>query len=195
MRLTQIFPVVMLPTAAAPLPLMAQTAAAQPASADQGADLTNIEAYLNGLTTAQCDFTFAAPDGSLTHGVFYLSRPAKLRFEYTEPKGNLLIADGDYVIFWDAQQKEASNLPISSTPLQFLLRPRVSLTDGVKVTRFEHAAGVIRCDPGPRQERRRRIGYCRFRRQAARAARLALGRWPGPDHRRDLFELEVRHDT
>lgn len=126
-------------------PAMAQTnAATAPAAASQAADISRIEAYLNGLTTAQADFTFAAPDGAISKGVFYLSRPSKLRFEYTDPKGNLLIADGSYVIFWDAAQKEASNLPISSTPLSFLLKPTISLSDGLKVTRFEHAAGVIR---------------------------------------------------
>jgi outer membrane lipoprotein-sorting protein len=116
----------------------------QAVTAGQAADLTRIEGYLNGLTTAQANFTFVGPDGNPTRGIFYLSRPSKLRFEYTQPKGNLLIADGDYVIFWDAQQKEASNLPIGSTPLDFLLRPKISLTDGVRVTAFEHTAGVIR---------------------------------------------------
>jgi outer membrane lipoprotein-sorting protein len=144
MRITQTFPTlaVLALLAFAPLPVQAQ--ATKPPVASQASDLAGIETYLNGLTTAQADFTFAGPDGSVSHGVFYLSRPSKLRFEYTEPKGNLLIADGDYVIYWDAQQREASNLPISSTPLDFLLRPKVSLTDGVKVTAFEHAAGVIR---------------------------------------------------
>src|SRR5271170_987423 len=141
MRLPQILALLPL-FALSPLPAGAQTTTA--AAASQTSDLAGIEKYLNGLTTAQADFSFAAPDGTVTHGVFYLSRPSKLRFEYTEPKGNLLIADGDYVIYWDAQQKEQSNLPISSTPLDFLLRPKVSLTDGVKVTAFEHSAGVIR---------------------------------------------------
>ena len=119
-------------------------ATAPAAGASQAADLAKIEAYLNGLSTAQADFTFAGPDGAVSHGVFSLSRPSRLRFEYTEPKGNLLIADGDFVIYWDAQQKVASNLPIGSTPLDFLLRAKISLTEGVKVTAFEHAAGVIR---------------------------------------------------
>jgi outer membrane lipoprotein-sorting protein len=141
MRFPLILPLLAL-LALSPLPAGAQTTAAPAAS--QASDLAGIENYLNGLTTAQADFTFAAPDGTVTHGVFYLSRPSKLRFEYTQPKGNLLIADGDYVIYWDAQQKEASNLPISSTPLDFLLRPKVSLTNGVKVKAFEHSAGVIR---------------------------------------------------
>ncbi len=125
---------------------LGQTPAGQApaAPAAEQADLTRIQSYLNGLTTAEADFTFAAPDGSISHGKFYLSRPSKLRFEYTEPKGNLLIADGDYVIFYDAKQKEASNLPIGETPLAFLLKPQISLTQGVHVTQFSHAAGVIR---------------------------------------------------
>src|SRR5271168_2732635 len=141
MRLPLILPLLAL-LALSPLPAGAQTTAA--AAASQTSDLAGIEKYLNGLTTAQADFSFAAPDGTVTHGVFYLSRPSKLRFEYTEPKGNLLIADGSYVIFYDAQQKDASNLPISQTPLAFLLRQTVSLTEGVRITGFEHAAGVIR---------------------------------------------------
>jgi len=110
----------------------------------ESADLDKIQGYFNGLTTAEANFTQVAPDGQSSNGLFYLNRPSKLRFEYTEPRGNLLIADGDYVIFWDAQEKDASNLPISQTPLAFLLRQNVSLTDGTRITAFEHAAGVIR---------------------------------------------------
>ncbi len=144
MRQFTFIAVMLLAVIAAAGPALAQATAGTAPAAGQAADLSRIEAYLNALTTAQADFMFAAPDGSVSKGIFYLSRPSKLRFEYTEPKGNLLIADGSYVIYWDAAQKEASNLPIGSTPLSFLLRPRISLTDGLKVTRFEHAAGVIR---------------------------------------------------
>ncbi|HLG85643.1 MAG TPA: outer membrane lipoprotein carrier protein LolA [Alphaproteobacteria bacterium] len=132
-----------------PLPALAQT----PAAGKQ-ADLDRIESYLNGLTTAEADFTMVAPDGAISKGRFDLSRPGKLRFDYSDPKGDFLVADGDYIIFWDAKQQEASNEPISETPASFLLKPRISLTDGVKVTRYEHAAGVIRItlvedkDPG-----------------------------------------------
>jgi outer membrane lipoprotein-sorting protein len=121
-----------------------QAATPQAIAAQRQADIARIEDYLNGLTTAQADFTLAAPDGSISRGVFYLDRPSRLRFEYTEPRGNLLIADGDYVIFWDAAQKEASNESIGATPLAFLLRPHVSLTDGLKITAYEHSAGIIR---------------------------------------------------
>jgi outer membrane lipoprotein-sorting protein len=146
MRPYELIPAAIVLSMTVAMPCYSQTKSAtqQFASPSQAKDLGNIEAYLNGLTTAQADFTFAGPDGSVSHGIFDLSRPSKLRFEYTEPKGNLLIADGDFVIYWDAQQKEASNLPIGSTPLDFLLRPKISLTDGVKVTAFEHTAGVIR---------------------------------------------------
>ena len=144
MRQIRFIAVMLLAAIAAAGPSFAQSPAGTTPAAGQAADLSRIETYLNGLTTAQADFTFAAPDGSISKGIFYLNRPSKLRFEYTDPKGNLLIADGSYVIYWDAAQKEASNLPISSTPLSFLLRPQISLTDGLKVTRYEHTAGVIR---------------------------------------------------
>jgi len=124
----------------APAPSQAQPAA----NPLQAADIARIEDYLNGLTTAQADFTLVGPDGQASRGQFSLNRPSKLRFEYTEPKGNLLIADGDYVIFWDAQQKDASNLPIGHTPLAFLLKQKVSLNEGIHVIGYEHAAGVIR---------------------------------------------------
>jgi len=117
----------------------------QPAAApEQQADIARVESYLNGITTAQADFTMVSPDGAAARGIFYLSRPGKLRFDYTDPKGNLLIADGDYIIYWDAMQKEASNEPISSTPAAFLLKPHISLTDGTRITAFDHSAGMIR---------------------------------------------------
>ena len=145
MRLTRILPALIVVVATITAPLTTEAQPAQKAnSPNQAADVAGIEGYLNGLSTAQADFTFVGPDGNPTKGIFFLSRPSKLRFEYTEPKGNLLVADGDYVIYWDAQQKEASNLPIGSTPLDFLLRPKISLTEGVRVTAFEHTAGVIR---------------------------------------------------
>jgi outer membrane lipoprotein-sorting protein len=127
------------------LPSYGQTSpVSQAAGPDRQAELAQIENYLNGLTTATADFTLVGPDGQTTRGTFYLNRPSKLRFEYTDPKGNLLIADGDFVIFWDAQQREASNLPIGATPLSFLLRSKISFTDGIRVAAFEHSAGVIR---------------------------------------------------
>ena len=117
---------------------------AQTAPSQQQADIAQIETYLNGLTTAQADFTFAQSDGGISRGLFTLNRPSKLRFEYTDPKGNLLIADGSYVIWWDAKAKEASNESIGSTPLSILLQPHISLSDGVRVTNYKHEAGVIR---------------------------------------------------
>jgi outer membrane lipoprotein-sorting protein len=133
-----------LPCAAAPGAPPGPAAASQPSP--QTADVARIEAYLNGLTTAEAAFTLTGGDGQTSRGQFYLSRPSKLRFDYSEPKGNLLIADGDFVIYWDEKQQESSNLPISQTPLAFLLKPSVSLTDGLRVTHYEHEAGVIRLE-------------------------------------------------
>lgn len=113
-------------------------------AADRQADIARVETYLNSLTTAKADFTMVSASGGVSNGIFYLSRPGKLRFEFAEPKGNLLVADGDYIVYWDAKAKEASNERISSTPASFLLKPRISLNDTLRVTGFERGAGVIR---------------------------------------------------
>jgi outer membrane lipoprotein-sorting protein len=117
----------------------------QTAAAGQQADLGRIEAYLNGITTAAADFTQTAPNGAMSRGALMISRPGRLRFDYSDPKGDLIVADGDYIIYWDAKLQQMSDAPISSIPgAKFFLQPHISLSQGVRVTRFEHAAGMIR---------------------------------------------------
>src|SRR6185437_3912597 len=73
-----------------------------------------------------------------------LARPGRMRFEYDKPSPILLVADGTFVVYIDNSLKQVTYLPIGSTPAWFLLRPHVSLTDGVTLTRFERGPGAIR---------------------------------------------------
>jgi outer membrane lipoprotein-sorting protein len=113
-------------------------------SAQDRADAQRIEQYLNGVHTLAGRFQQYAPDGTSTNGKIYLSRPGKMRFEYDAPSPILLLADGTFVVYVDNKLKQVTYLPIGSTPAWFLLRDKVSLEDGVTVTRFEHGKGVIR---------------------------------------------------
>ena len=64
-------------------------ALAGPAAAishDDLIDMARVEQYLNDLTTVAARFMQVAPDGGLTTGSFYLSRPGKMRVEY-DPDG------------------------------------------------------------------------------------------------------------
>jgi outer membrane lipoprotein-sorting protein len=127
------------------LPLAARAQSQTPQAAQEQADLARIEAYLNGIATAEADFTQVAADGAISRGRLSISRPGRLRFDYAEPKGDLIVADGDYIIYWDAKLKQMSDAPISSIPgAKFFLQPHISLSQGVRITGYRHEAGIIR---------------------------------------------------
>src|SRR5579875_2187288 len=133
--------------AAVAAPLPAARAAGPRAvhlTASERADVARIERYLNGIRTLSAHFAQYAADGSVETGTLYLDRPGHMRFEYTPPSPLLLLANGQYVVYVDNQLKQVTYLPITSTPAWFLLRDRISLSDGVTITHFEHGPGVIR---------------------------------------------------
>lgn len=122
--------------AAAPRPL--------PLSAEQQAELQKLAAYLNGIRTMTARFTQYSENGGLAEGQLYLERPGRMRFEYDPPSPILLVADGNFVIYFDKSLEQTSYLPIGSTPAWFLLRDNIRLGGDVSVTGYEHTPGAIR---------------------------------------------------
>lgn len=119
-------------------------------------EIVQVENYLNGLTTLTAFFTQLNPNGSLSEGQFYLSRPGRLRFTYTRPQTQLIIADGQNMIFYDKSHDETSIMPLSSSPAAFLLKEKVKLGPGTdtQVTNIQHQKNrlkmtfIKREDPG-----------------------------------------------
>ena len=62
-------------------------------SAEDQATLRQAQAYLTALTAAQGNFVETGPGGQRRTGKFWLQRPGKMRFEYTDPAGLLVVAD------------------------------------------------------------------------------------------------------
>lgn len=113
--------------AALALPLLAALAA--PVAA-QPVDVTAIDAYLRGLTAAQGQFRQTNPNGSVQTGTFYLQKPGRVRFEYDQPKGAMVIADGSWVGVFDPKSNRGpTRYPLSKTPLSLLLRDDISLAE------------------------------------------------------------------
>src|SRR5205823_14150180 len=52
---------------------------------EQTAAVDEIGNYISGFHTLQGDFTQISPKGIVSKGVFYLSKPGKMRFEYSPP--------------------------------------------------------------------------------------------------------------
>jgi len=117
-------------------------AAPKLSAADQ-ADVTRVEAYLNKVRVLKAGFTQVAPDGSLSDGLFYLSRPGRMRFEYAPPSPILIVGDGTWVVVYDAETKQVDRIPIAATPISVLVRDKVELTKGSEVTRVHRRPGVL----------------------------------------------------
>ena len=103
------------------------TALAVPAAAEK-ISLKELSRYLNGLTTAQAEFTQINSDGSISTGKLYIQRPGRARFEYNPPDKNLVLAGSGQVAIFDSKSNQPpEQYPLSKTPLSIILASNVDL--------------------------------------------------------------------
>jgi outer membrane lipoprotein-sorting protein len=111
--------------------------------ADQ-ALISQVEAYLNGLSALTANFLQVAADGSTRTGKAWLQRPGKMRFEYDSPDPQLLVAGFGLLVYHDPQLDQTTNIPLSATPLGILLADHVVLSGAVTVTNIQRDTGEDR---------------------------------------------------
>lgn len=109
----------------------------------QKADLKRISDYLNGLQSVKGDFVQMDPDGTLVHGVFYLQKPGRVRFEYRPPNPNLIIADGSTLAVENTRLKTIDRYPLIGSPLALLLSTNIDLTVNSHVVNVQHQTGNL----------------------------------------------------
>ncbi len=111
------------------------------AAVDQS-DVQKIEKYLQSIRTLKADFTQTAYDGSQVTGTFFLNRPGRLRFEYNEVD-DFIVADGQFIYYYDSEMKQQSNTQISNSLADFLLRPEIKLGGDIKVVETRRVNGLL----------------------------------------------------
>jgi outer membrane lipoprotein-sorting protein len=116
----------------------------RPLTAEDRADIARVEEYLNGITTLQAKFQQYSEGGGVVFGDIYVRRPGRMLVDYAPPVPVILVADGIAVSYYDSELDQLSQLPISSTPVWFLLRERISLTDGITITDLDKRPGALR---------------------------------------------------
>jgi outer membrane lipoprotein-sorting protein len=125
----------------------AATVLALPAVAQQvpgqAALLAKAEAYLNGITTLRARFLQIAQNGAAAQGTAFIARPGRMRFDYDPPEPLLLVASDGQFLYFDRELKQPSIVPVSSTPLGFLLRPKISFGGDIEVLRVERSGGFL----------------------------------------------------
>ena len=129
---------------------LALAAFALPARAER-ISLAALSQYLNGLTTAETDFTQVNADGSVATGKLFIRRPGRVRFEYAPPDRSLVLASGGQVAIFDAKSNQApEQYPLSRTPLSLILAQNVDLSRAKMVVGHreeENSTRVVAQDP------------------------------------------------
>src|SRR5687767_13590063 len=122
---------------AAARPLLASSLSAEEISA-----VDELSSYFNGFKSLQGEFTQVSPQGRVSTGVFFLSKPGRLRFEYAPPNPFLVVSDGSWVVIENRKHKTTDQYPLAATPLKLLLSEEINLLEDADVKSVETTAGV-----------------------------------------------------
>ena len=106
-------------------------------------DLNRIEKYLNELTTLDSRFIQFSQQG-VVEGRIRLSRPNAVRIEYDPPTPVFMVARGSTLMYHDKDLLQTSYVPVSETPIFFLLEEKIKLSQKIIVTNFERGPASMR---------------------------------------------------
>lgn len=100
---------------------------ALPAQAEK-ISLATLSKYLNGISTAEADFTQVNGDGTISTGKLVIKRPGRVRFEYAPPDRTLVLASAGSVAIFDPKSNQPpEQYPLNRTPLNLILADKVDL--------------------------------------------------------------------
>ena len=122
------------------------SAAAPAAWAAEKLNLSEISAYLNGISTAEGSFTQISDDGALSTGKIYLHRPGRARFEYDPPNDALVLAAGGQLAIFDPNGNDVpESYPLSKTPLSLILAENINLSRDrmVRAHQFDGTSTIL----------------------------------------------------
>lgn len=108
--------------------------------------LNDISRYINSLKTVKTPFTQINGDGSISTGQIYIKRPGRMRFEYDEPEGTVVVASANAVVVADQKSNlPPETYPLRRTPLKLILDRNVNLgrTNMVVGHSFDGTATVV----------------------------------------------------
>ena len=86
-----------------------------------------INQYLNQMSDLKGRFLQINPDDGKQKGKFYLKRPGRIRFDYSPPSLQRVIADGHYLSIEDRDINTIDRYPLEKTPFRILLAKEVNI--------------------------------------------------------------------
>lgn len=101
-------------------------------------DISRIEKYLNNIGTLVSSFTQTTESGEFGQGVFYLSRPGKIRWEHYAPNPVIIIVKNSRLTYYDQDLDQISHIGLDDSLASFLTNEIISFDQGnVEVSKFE----------------------------------------------------------
>jgi outer membrane lipoprotein-sorting protein len=111
-------------------------------TADQSAAVKQVADYIQGFRTLQGEFTQVSSKGNVSKGVFVISKPGKMRFEYAAPNPFVIVSDGTWVTIKNRAKDKAEEYPLSQTPLRLVLDDDVNLMKEAHILDVEKKDGL-----------------------------------------------------
>lgn len=108
-------------------------------------DIKKVEDYLNSIKTMSAHFIQIASNGEKVEGQLYVEKPNKIRMEYEAPSNILIVGNGDYIVYYDKELEQITNIDYEDIPAALILANTVKI-DGkdLKVTEFVKDPGMTR---------------------------------------------------
>jgi len=110
----------------------------------QTEDVKKVEEYLNSIKTISADFVQIASNGEKVEGHMYVEKPNKIRMEYNEPSNILIVGNGDYIVYYDKELEQVTNIDYEDIPAAMVLANTVKIGKDLKVTDFAKDPGMTR---------------------------------------------------
>lgn len=117
--------------------------AAAQLSEDDNAAVTLLNTYLNEIVNMKGEFTQTSPRGQVANGVFYISKPGKMRFEYAPPSPLLVVSDGRWVTVKNTTRNKDDQYPLAATPLKLVLAGEVNLFEQAIILKVESEDNLV----------------------------------------------------
>ena len=135
-------PMQLIPNKPAPAAAAISNSVAPPrlANQDAAAIVQKANAWFNSNPTLIGDFNQIGADGRRTTGKLYVQKPGRLRFEYASPATLEIVADGTSVAVRDRKLATQDEYFISQTPLKFLLKSQIDISQDTKILDVSNTA-------------------------------------------------------
>jgi len=111
-------------------------------SPEQMAALQSLGSYFNTIRDIKGEFTQVGPRGNVSTGIFYISKPGRMRFEYAPPNPFVVVADGTWVTIKNNAKNKADQYPLSATPLRLVLADQVDIAKEADIKSIDVANGL-----------------------------------------------------